>query len=539
MVDIKEVLEKQNTFRGLFNRMDDDRDLYYLSKYVMRDKDNRDVPGVINLTLNIPAVFAGHVMSALGAASQQVVVEGEGISDEQKGQVRGFVNAAVESTDLRLMRQAKPRLQPFFTEQVCIRGSAAARVCWRMENGVLIADTEPVDTRHFVYQTGRGGLKWAAQRMTLSRAEMEDQFPAASSSLRDRKDYEIWDVWDDEANVVYHGNTKLTEQENTYGYPPFIFQAVPLGSMLQDRESFEHRGESIFFLIRDLIPEFNRIASIYQTLNMASFKGAKTWHSKSGPSAEPPDDVDELGNITSADIGGGVEMVPSADIKEAGRLLHGLLDELIQAGSQSRLDYGNIPFPLSGVAMIELGEKGDQIFLPRLGAVGLIFQQLADMVIDQVRGLDGPIELGRKGHKRRWEVSALEGEYGIEYRYTVRSTKTENARFSMAAAAEKYLDEDTILRDLIRAEDPEKIRRKRRVDLAEKTIPKVALYREARAAIDEGETVLASIIGEELGFSIEEIGTGRVAGPRQGPPETPEDIPLLPQGPAGGGVGRK
>ena len=97
-----------------------------------------------------------------------------------------------------------------------------------------------------------------------------------------------------------------------------------------------------------------------------------------------------------------------------------MLDKAMQEGSLSAFDLGTFSQPMSAIALIEIGEGRDQVFAPRLGARGMMNQQMADMIIEQVSQIGGSVELGTKGHKRTFETSMLEGEYETHYQYFVK-----------------------------------------------------------------------------------------------------------------------
>jgi len=44
-----------------------DEEMYYLSKYAIRDKNGKEVPDIINVTLNRPKVYADEVIAAINA----------------------------------------------------------------------------------------------------------------------------------------------------------------------------------------------------------------------------------------------------------------------------------------------------------------------------------------------------------------------------------------------------------------------------------------------------------------------------------------
>ena len=521
MADIKDVLEKEREWRALWDRMDADRDLYYLTPYVMKDADKRTVPGIISMTLNIPATFAAHVQSSLMSATQQIVVSGKEMDDDAVSAVEQLLEALLLAADARLRLIGEPMLRPFITEQLDVRGRAAARVLLRKEQDGLVADIMPVDTRWLTYEMGPQGLEWAAYRTFRPQSAVKREYPGVNVPFgRPEELVAVTDLWDTAANKVYVGGgagdgwgwgtgTLAREQANPYGHVPFPIQTVPLGSMLKDKDALAHHGESIFFLFRDLIPEFNRLASIMQTLNLGSVKGPLTWHSPEGVNAVVPAGGDEPGVITPASEAGGFKQVPLGDLKAAGRLMHDMLSRMVQAGSLSMTDFGNLSFPLSAVALVQLGESSGQVFLPRLGATGLLYQQISEMAVSQLLALGmSSVELGRKGHRQSFDVKALKEEYDIEFRYFVKSPTTDVARYSIADVAGTFFDKETVLRDILQVDSPAAAREAKRYDEAEELSPNVKLYRTARALVKRGETVEAGIIADQLGITLEELSSG-------------------------------
>ncbi|MBA7699797.1 hypothetical protein ES703_108500 [subsurface metagenome] len=101
-----------------------------------------------------------------------------------------------------------------------------------------------------------------------------------------------------------------------------------MGSMLADKESLQYQGESIFFLIRDLVPELNRLVSIIQSLNMKALDAAMLWKGPAGEGGKAPayDQLTEPGTITTAAIGGGAEPVAYGELKRSAYLLHSMIE---------------------------------------------------------------------------------------------------------------------------------------------------------------------------------------------------------------------
>lgn len=529
-MDYKQLVkDKEGELNDLFKRMDNDKDLLYLSKYTLKDKDGKEIKGVISTTLNDPAVFAANVLSSLGATTEQIVVEGEDLKDKQTTYIEEFLEVALSSANDRLRLQGRPDLTPFFDEQLCIRGRAGFRCVFQEVNGVMVPDVIPIDTRYFTYEMGVDGMEWGAYKTTRSKAKIKAEYEIDISG----KQAIVQDIWARDHFEVYVDDKKVNEDNNPFGYVPFGIQVVSLGSMLLDKDSLSHYGESIFFLIRDLIPELNRLVSILQTINMATVKAPKQWATKQGVLAEAPEGADELGAWTAIEIGGGISLVPIADIKNATRLLHNMIDTRIQAGSLSRLDLGTLTFPLSAVALVEIGESRDQIFLPRLQAKALLNQQLADMIISQCELIGGTIELGTQKHKRKFQVNQLKGEFDIKYRYFTKSPKTDIARYSIAAAAGDLLSNDTKRRDILHLQDPDGEKQKIDYEVAAKVSPSILRARIIKSLIEQDETFEAELMAAEMGVSLEQIMRGEV--PKEEPPvEKPrapkETLPLFSEG---------
>lgn len=467
MIDyIRLIKEKEEEEASLYKRMQVDSDMLYLKKYVMRDTHAHKVPDIINVTLNKPAVFAANVLSSLGGTSQQTVVEA-GKESFDGHYVEEFQDAAYNAANARLQRRGFPLLNPFADTQLCLRGRTARRVLFRMEDDVLIPDIATWDGRYIRYEMGEKGPIWCAYKTTRSKALIEEYYHFEIKG----KTAEVVDIWDDEHNEVWIEGKKRLEQEHSYGYTPIVIQTVPLGygDILLDTNRIEHVGESIFFLIRDIIPELDRLVTILQTLNMKAIKPPTQYPNKDGKDAEPPeyDEAMSMGAITSVDLQGGLKPVDYGDAKQAAQMIYGILEKAEQEGSVSSIELGNLQFPLSAVALVEIGEGQDRVFLPRLQTKALLNQQTAEMFTKQVIEIGGTVELGTPGHKRKFVTHKLEGEYETTYKYFVKSPKTDIARMSVAAAAKEFYDFETILTDILQVEDPKLIMQRRYSQLAE------------------------------------------------------------------------
>ena len=279
------------------------------------------------------------------------------------------------------------------------------------------------------------------------------------------------------------------------GYVPMVITPIPTGSMLQDGDQLMHQGEDIFVLDRGLYPKMNEMASILENLTMASFFAAKQYESEAGEAADQTEAIPYgLGVVVSVEKGGGYRLIPVADIKNATRLLYSMLENRIQRGSLPNLDYGNLSFPLSAVAISKLTESKDMIFVPRLQGLAQFYQQMDRMAIDQYIALGKNLKLGAEGHRKSFSVASLKGEYTIKRQYFQKSPDQDLANISTANQVRPGLMSDhTIRRDILKMKNPDREEDMIRAEQAEKLNPVITLRRQVHALIDREEFLEAEL----------------------------------------------
>ncbi|GAG52989.1 unnamed protein product, partial [marine sediment metagenome] len=221
-------------------------------------------------------------------------------------------------------------------------------------------------------------------------------------------------------------------------------------------DQMKNEGESIFFLVRDVIVELNRLASIMQTLNLTSVKPPIKQKKIGGGKPSKHEDLTGMGTVTVMEPGEDVIPIDFGDAQRSADLAYRMFDTAIKEGSLSSADLGLIGSPpASGIRAIIAGENKDQILHPRLEAKGLINTQLAEMFTKQVILIGGSVELGVPGHKRSFDVGKLEGEYETTYKYTAKSPVTDAGLYSLAAAAGNSLSKKYKRENIYQLDDPD------------------------------------------------------------------------------------
>lgn len=539
MADYNQLVKAKEEERNeLTARMDTDRDMLYLKKYIMMSPDGKNkVRNVINVTLNLPGRFANDVISVLGTAKEQVIVETED-KNLDTTEIEDFRKAGFGAANARLKLQGKFELNPWFDFHSCIRGGAAARCLFRMgKEGLLIPDITLWDTRYVTYAIGEKGLDWAAYKTTRTKDDIESEAWAIEKKFTiAAKEAEVLDVWHTEGNEVWVAGAKEWEQEHPWEFTPVVIRVVKLGSMLADKDSLGHQGESIFFLIREAIPELQRLVSIMQTLNHITLRPPKGWGSKDGMQEVPEyDEALSPASITGHEIGGGVTDINFGDAQRSAQVALGIMREAIREATVAASDLGVIESPpASGVRAMVAGESRDQLLSPRLGLKTSMNEGLADMFTTQVVQIGGSVELGTPGHKRTFQTSKLDGQYEGFYKYTIKSAAVDAGRASLAAAYGDDLSWRTKATEIYQLEDVDGEGRRRNVEAAERVFPSIKMRRIIVDLAEEGRDEEAELASAEAGVSLKQMLAGEMAPPKPEPEQEPKQVLSLFEG----GVGR-
>jgi len=543
MADYRKLVKAEEERQSARNaRLDADKDILYLKKYVMMDAEGRNrVPDIVNVTLPLPGRFFNDVVSVLGTAKEQSIVE-----TEDKGidttEIEGFREAAFGAANARLKLQGKFELNPWWDFHSCIRGGGAARCLFRMGTNkagesALIPDIAQWDIRYVTSAIGEQGLDWGAYKtMRTKDAIAAEAWAIEKNFTIAAKEAEILDVWSTEHNEVWVAGKKEFEQPHDFGFCPVVIQYVVLGSMLADEDSLEHQGEGLFFLIRDAIPELQRLLSIMQTLNLISVKPPKGWGSKDGKQ-EPPeyDDAMRPASITGHELGGGVTDINFGDAQRSAQLAYSIMRESIREATVAASDLGVIESPpASGVRAMVAGESRDQLLSPRLGLKVAMNEGLADMFTAQVVQIGGSVDIGTPGHKRTFQTSKLDGEYEGYYKYTIKSTAVDAGRASLAAAYGDDLSWRTKAEEIYQLEDVDGEDRKRNIERAARLFPAVEARRVLESLIEDGRNEEAELASAQMGVELQQIMAGEMATPKPEQEQEPKQVLSLFGGGAGG-----
>jgi len=545
--EYKLVQAKLEEMKPLYDRMDEDEKLYLLDPFTMRKLDGSgDEKDVANVTLPEPLDYLKKAIAIVSSYQKQIIVESNDLTDKETTKIEYFSTDFRRAVNEWLPSRDIPSLEAFVNEQACVRGGIPARVCIRLnKEGNIIPDIVPVDRRWFIYNTDEAGIAWAAPITRRSKASIVKDYGEVMG-LKPTGN-EVIDFWDKEKEVVFVEKKIVKEQENTYGYVPFVQSICPIGSLLWTDDALSHKGESIFWPNRGIWKEKNEIATIVKTLSRKALKGGlelqrninSTDRGKKPEQSPYQEDV-----VIETEIGGGFRQLPVSDIKNATRLLLSIIQESQQKGELSPYDYGMLRWPVSGVVLMQLLSGRNDILAPILSMIASFDQSLLRMVINQVIQLNQEIKVGRLGNYSTYSPSDFDGEYSIEYTLSLLSKEQIAADMSLANSMWGRLPDDYIFREIIKVQNPDGLLEQLRSQQAERLDDLVFLYRRARALVDKDkptepdkiESKLLTARGQTIWAQRQTLGTlSPIEGKKQPNPTPTESLPLFAKG---GGQGR-
>ena len=501
--NLQKIKDKEGDLGDLYARMDTDRDLANKKPFVFEVKDSQGhaLPNLQSVTLPIAAMYANTVTSIISAAMMQTVVESDTLTEKQKHYVEAFLDAVLLEADEGLSQRMRGSLLSWLSTHICIRGAIGARyVYWYdKETEAWIPDLLPVDMRYCSYDLDRQGLDWVAPLYTRSKAAIQQEYGITIAGRSEK----VRDYWDRKVNEVYIADNLQQTKPNPLGYPPFVVQTAASGFMLMDEGYQKYQGESIFFLVRDILNEKNRSASIQQTLNLMSVLPPQQKEvaeiDKTSPRPEYPNAPASVIEVLRGERYSPIE---GFDVKRASLQVDAELSSIIQQCTMSNVDYGNLTFPMSNIAISNVTGLRDRTLIPRLQAIALFYQGLGRMMIDQYVKAGEETNMGKAGKKRNFNPTQLDpdtiGDYSLGYKFMAKNKEQETVNLAEAQVAREFYSELDVHKNILETEDPAGAVSRLNSQRAAQADPVIMLYRLAHALVDEAEQMSGDSGNEKL-----------------------------------------
>ena len=534
----KMITDKEAELMPLYSRQEADKDLYWLKPYKLKvGAEPQEVPHIENVTSNGPRTYADRVISLLTGATKTTIIESEILSDEEKAEVKDFLDDVDVEMDKWLEKMGFDKgVDNIAFSQLALRGYTNWRYESRIVDGKFIPDAAPWDSRWSAFEYSTNGLGWGSYRSARSKWLIRQQYP----QLPEFSDtpVEVVDWYGFDKNLIFIGGEgqHVIPRMHNFGPPPVIIQKSSSGAFIRDGDYLAHDGESIYAPVRELYLEKDKALSIMQTLTVASFFGGLQYAGPEGADMAEKPDIPPYGLrfVVPVDKDGGYKAMPVNDIHNATRLGFNIIETDIQNGTFPPTEYGSLEFPMSAVGLVELGQGRDQRVLPIVDGWARFRQRLAHMEIDQfiMKGMSATF--GHSGKKERTYTAAQlkkhQGKYEIVYKFTNVSDRDRIAKIEMAKAVPpELMSNDTRRRDILMLENPDAEQDKINVEAAILAIPEFQLYKLGQSLLKQEppDEIGARLIADRLDITLEQLESGTFVPPEK-PPVTTQGDSMVP-----------
>jgi hypothetical protein len=529
------AVEQRNNNSELFTRMDEDADLVNLvnNESYIRSATGDAIPNTVHIVLDDAARFAWRVESVLNSAIEYPVVESSS-REFDTDYVEDFVTYLFREIDSMLPFIDIEALNPFLDQQNVRRGRSAVRVTMKLENDKIVPYTLPYDTRYFAYWLHNMKLAGTSYKTLRTKSQVLSEYPDLKST--NFNTIEVDEIWTPEKNEIWLGTNLHRDPKNIYGEVPVVYKIVPQGSMLRDSDNAKYRGESIFFLIRDLLPELNKLVSIIQSLNLREIDRALQLKLPEGMidpnmTVSGHDEVTAPGTVNPVPQQGGYEYMPVGELRDAARLLHDMIQSRIDASTLNRLQTLQ---PKTATEILQVVQDQTDLIMPRLATRGSLKRNIALMAIKQIKMLvkKGQFKLGEK----EFDIEKLVGDYTLDYAYYFNDPKTDVARANIGISMRGLRPDYAIRRDIMQLRDPDGEESQLRWEEAERLSPLVKMDRTIRSLLklaEEGQPGAedeAKLLTLQLLPAIDQAMSGQLT-------PQPEEIKQMPTNTSVGDLG--
>jgi len=510
--------------KHIFQRMDEDEKLWVQDPYILRDAKGEELDDVISVTMNDARVFGERVLAVLNESEELIEINGQRNGRELDGHetkvIEDWWTDLIYIANENLNQVLMPDLDTYLWEQIAIRGRVGARILLSQDKFGFDVDIVPIDMRKCIYSVGSRGLSKVAFWDTLDKAmckeEYPDYVPIGDSITR-------WDSWDGFNETIFLDGKYYDSIPNKLLHPPFVIQLCQQGTFLDTSDRARRmRGDSIFSANRELYPETNRIASILETMNMLSLAPPQVLKSKSGKKL-PDEPLYRLGRILAIETEEGLQKIEGPDIQSSTRFFQAMLGGAIQRGSISHIDWGNLQFQLSQVAIATLAGASRQVFTPRIKTMERFKRMCFKEARWQFETFNMTADIGRTGKKRTYTAEDLAGDYTMDFEYLTALPEETAAAYGLANMAQRWMDDRSIRKNILRYRDYDDIDEKYLIQTAQKVSRALALFQQAEALDKQGRKDEAKILLIEVGQTLE--GTAKREVARLSGVEIPEASP--------------
>jgi len=474
---LKLILDKETELAPMFKRMDADAQVLNLAAYEFRGTDKKPLNRAYSVTMPDAKQFLDDATSKLVAVTRQVVIEGDKMAPNKTSVIEAWLDAVDHAADNLLERQGKPPLYLQHAKRVNYRGSIVSQVMFKIVDGQLLTDVRSLDSRWFPCELTKDGMEWGCSRTYRSKEDILKEYPGANVK---GKNGIVRDFWNKDYNFVYVDDKQVYEEINPYGRPPFniAFANVMDAETLNANDYYERLGDSLLHSLRNadgatLFDENNYIASYLKTMSVDDLRPAVAYPSTEDKAYQKlPDATPGTGEMVP--VKQPPVLYPRGQLSQAMAMFIERVDAAKQRGTFATLA-SDIMLPQSGVAIAQKVALQGETLLPRLNCLASICQQTALMEIEQFILLGESVEIGERGHSRRYSPVDLAGDYTVKYKFFTNSVEQMSSGAAMCQTLGDLAPRSFKMGEIMKFQDPSGMEEEIQMEQAAKANPVIDL----------------------------------------------------------------
>lgn len=536
----KLIQEAERNDSSLFDRIDRHIDLVETDKFVMRKWDGTLVPDVFNQHIPEARLFLEKMIAIIAGMKMDIKVTGD-LPDKQRDYIKEFFLDCLTNADEANYVQAKWPFIQNITHNAFLQGWAVAQCLPDYSDGELNMDFRALERRNFVYGAGKRSMAWGAPLMRRSKYDIESEYDYKLNDefgvVRDYwdKDKEYVFVSGDISGYMMNGSLGqlVAENNNIYGCVPFVCFAAPKGSPLSTIKGIEDKGQSIFFNQEYMFKEYDFVVSMVKT---QAYEDLRPALQKPGSNEDAPDHYNAPGSVDVTDVP--IQLVPKRDLTNAQRTLQGMILDFLQRAGMSAIMHGNLSFPLSGTAIMQLIKEKSSILTPYLQVITLCLQGMHRMLVR--KQLPAMVEGGYMERKfmlngKEYDLDKLTKPHDISFRFYSEDMSEMVTRASIGQSLRGILPDRVILEEVFERPNPGLDDNQLEREAAERMFPEIMMFEQMHSHIDESvmeddmHDMMAKMILERLKTALRQMYAQPSPLPAQERPE-PLQAPNIMQG---------
>lgn len=488
-------------------RNDEDMTLYLLEhmNWILNSK-GKPIPGVEQITLNDPKTFADRIITLLGTAERRydILAAKEEFATTAEEFLKYHLNRAEEN----LMYQSMFPLEESLDFGSCLRGTIAARGILKRDGNKWYTDIVPIDTYNLTYEPGKRGALFTRIK---SKKSAEDVSREHGIDIAESDEVEVEDIYTVDENILkINGKEARTPVKMPFNHNVIIVVPCPTTPRIAGRsDAIQHEAESIYSSVRNMYRVLNKEASAWRTQNMMGILPPIQFISKDGRKSKvPPFGVAAVMNIK---FGEEYKGMPIKDVSASFQQFFGQIMARIQRATLANIDYGDLSFELSALAIKRLEAAKDQILLPRLKAKRFLTRVLAYNLIEQFMMNGYPCDLEGMGEESQFKASDFKRKtFQINVDYFASSPEESIADMTIANTAKNLgFPEEWIWKNICHIENWKELKRMRdreRIEAESETVRKLRYARSLLESGEEDDELEAELVLEEIGLILDQQG---------------------------------